>query len=379
MSRQCPLCGKNKPEEALFCEDCAMKIRADYEIDLPEFQKEENIPVEEEGGPGNVNFPIASEAKVPEMPNVADTEEATDTFDASTKKPQKKPLLWIALAAVLLAGAFFVYNETIRKGNLERSAWEKALKMNSVEGYVAYMASHPGGARFEEAQAKLMSLKEKEAVRWEQLKTTGNITELRDFLQQYPKSPYASLVKIRIDSLSWVGALNTNTAEAYSDYILLAQSGDFKGDYLTLANTRREMLFQSYPVNETELDSLRQTVGGFYAALSMVDHDGMRRYLAPVVDRFFESGRAPRERIAGELLIAAARTQNATLQFVPDLSAVQYEKTMSDAFSVNVPLTKLFAGNGKSEQVTGYIVHMRVNPLFQITSIYETKPYPGAP
>ena len=152
MSRQCPLCGKNKPEEALFCEDCAMKIRADYEIDLPEFQKEENIPVEEEGGPGNVNFPIASEAKVPEMPNVADTEEATDTFDASTKKPQKKPLLWIALAAVLLAGAFFVYNETIRKGNLERSGWEKALKMNSVEGYVAYMASHPGGARFEEAQ-----------------------------------------------------------------------------------------------------------------------------------------------------------------------------------------------------------------------------------
>jgi len=35
MSRQCPLCGESKPEEALFCENCEKKIRMDYEIDLP--------------------------------------------------------------------------------------------------------------------------------------------------------------------------------------------------------------------------------------------------------------------------------------------------------------------------------------------------------
>jgi len=242
------------------------------------------------------------------------------------KKKAGRTFLGITLAAVLLVGTFFVYNETIRKDNLDRSSWEAALRVNSVEGYLDYMASHPRGDHFEEAQAKLMSLKAEEAADWERLKTTDNITALRDFLQQHPESPYTSLVKSRLDSLTWMGALKTNTAAAYSDYILSAESGDFKGEYLPMAETRYEMLFQSYPVNEVELDSIRQTVNGFYAALSTVDHDGMRRYLAPEVTRFFDSGSATRERITGDLLLKAARTQEATLQFAPDLKGVQYEK-----------------------------------------------------
>jgi len=58
---------------------------------------------------------------------------------------------------------------------------------------------------------------------------------------------------------------------------------------------------------------------------------------------------------------------------------VQYEKTLSDVYKVNVPLTKSYVKEGVVEQVPGYIVHLELNSLFQIISVYETKPYPGAP
>lgn len=362
MSLQCPLCGKHKPEEALFCEDCTKRIQADYEVNLPELIQTEKS--EDEVGSG--------------LNSANDNEDILQEFN-SRKKKTAKPLLWLVLTAVLLIAAFFIYNETIRKDNLERSGWDMAQKTNSVAGYIGYMTSYPSGSHFEEANAMLMRLKQNEAANWEQLKTTDNVSALRDFLQQYPGSPYTSLVKMRIDSLAWMGALKLNSAAAYSDYMLQAQSGDFSGEYLTLANNRYEMLFQSYPVNEADLDSIRMTVNGFYSALSKVDYDGIRRYLAPVVDRFFESGRAPRERITGELLMAAARTQDGILQFEADVNAVQYEKTPDDVYNVNVPLTKSFLRDGNTKEMPGYIVHMKLDSLFRIFHVYETKPQPDAP
>lgn len=400
MSLQCPLCGKYKPEEALFCDDCTKKIRTDYEIDLPESREKKTVQItEKEPAPGDspvANMPAVTNFLQPaeesesiqteksedevgsESENTSDNEEIRPGSD-SRKKKTAKPFLWVTLTAVLLVGVFFMYNETIRKDNLERSGWDRAQKTNSVAGFIDYMTSHPSGVHFEEANAMLMRLKQNEATSWEQLKATDNLSALRDFLQQHPESPYTYLVKMRIDSLSWMGTLKLNSAAAYSDYMLQAQSGDFGGEYLTLANNRYEMLFQSYPVNEADLDSIRMTVNGFYSALSKVDYDGLRQYLAPVVDRFFESGRAPRERITGELVMAAALTQEGLLRFEADVNAVQYEKTLDDVYKVNVPLTKSFLQEGIMNEMPGYIVHMKIDSLFRIFHIYETKPQPDAP
>ncbi len=211
------------------------------------------------------------------------------------------------------------------------------------------------------------------------MKETDNITELRDFLHQHPESPYTPLVRVHLDSLTWMGALKTNTAVSYSDYMIQSQSGDFKGDYLAEAQKRYEMLFQSYPVEAATLDSIRSTVNGFYSSLSAVDHSGMSRYLGATVHRFFNSGTATRERITGELLVAGAQTQGSTLKFAPDLEAVHYEKTLNDHYKVNAPLLKSYEKDGAIVQVPGYIVHLELNPAFEIISIYETKPYPDAP
>jgi len=294
------------------------------------------------------------------------------------KKKSGRTIIWIALL-LLLPVAFLIYNGTVRKSNLERSGWEEAVSKNSVEGYLTYIEEHPGGAHAEEAEAALIRLKTDEASVWEQMRTTDKVTELRDFLQQHPASNYTPLVKRRLDSLSWMGALHSNTAASYSDYMMMVQSGEFKGDYFAEAEERHGMLFQSYPVDVATLDSIRTIVNGFYSALSAVDHSGMSRWLAPKVHRFFNSGTATRERILGELLVAGSQTQGATLKFIPDLQSVQYNKTFNDHYKVNVPLLKTYQKEGTVEQVSGYIVHMELDPLLQIISIYETKPFSGAP
>lgn len=416
MSQLCPLCGKNKIEEALFCDECTKKIRLDYEVELPENGAGEITPEE---GPASQdeneftdhpetahdlqdetdftaphdNTGIDDETKEAVLNDnpatVTGVEEAVavehseplerDYYPYPVKKKKRGAFLWIVLTVLLLVGAFFIYNETIRKGNLERSSWEQAVSENSVEGYLTYMEEHPGGAHAEEAEAALIRLKTDEASVWAQMRTTDKVTELRNFLQQHPASNYAPLVKRRLDSLSWMGALHMNTAASYSDYMMMVQSGEFKGDYFAAAEERYGMLFQSYPVDVATLDSIRTTVNGFYSALSAVDHSGISRWLAPTVHRFFNSGTATRERILGELLVAGSQTQGTTLKFIPDLQSVQYDKTFNDNFKVNVPLLKTYLKEGAMEQVSGYIVHMELNPLFQIISIHETKPFSGAP
>ncbi|QRX63488.1 hypothetical protein JS578_11605 [Dysgonomonadaceae bacterium zrk40] len=285
----------------------------------------------------------------------------------------------IVTVLLLLVVAFLLYNELIRKGNLERSSWDAAMKANSVSAYLQYIEKYPDGLHFADAQAALMRLKAEEAARWELLKKSDRVTELRDFLELNPESYYTPLVKRRLDSLTWMGALHSNTVAAYNDYMLMAESGGFNGDYLAEAETRYRQLFQSYPVDQATLDSIRSVVNGFTSALSSLDHAKLEPLLAPRLQRYYFRGPLTRERLLGELLVDAAKSTEPAIAYVVDLEGVQYEKTMEENYRVNVPLLKSYKGAGIDEQLPGYILHLEMNPSFQISSVHETKPYPGAP
>ncbi|HOO94331.1 MAG TPA: hypothetical protein PLH60_03195 [Proteiniphilum sp.] len=253
------------------------------------------------------------------------------------------------------------------------------MKANSVTAYLQYIEKYPDGLHFADAQAAMMRLKAEEAARWDQLKKSDRITELRDFLESNPESYYTPLVKRRLDSLTWMGALHSNTAAAYNDYMLMAESGEFNGDYLADAETRYRQLFQTYPVDQATLDSIRSVVNGFSSALSSLDHAKLEPLLAPRLQRYYFRGPLTRERLLGELLVDAAKSTEPAVAYVADLEGVQYEKTMEENYRVNVPLLKSYKGAGINEQIPGYILHLEMSPSFQISSLHETKPYPGAP
>ncbi len=229
MTQTCPLCGKTKPGTSLFCSECTHRIRADYEVELPEapLYKEPRQMAEADKTRG-----------VPKQSNVP--------FEIKPEKSKRfrTPLL-ILLVVLLLGGGYMVYMETIHKRNSERSGWDKASNMNSVEGYLEYIAVFPRGAHSEEAQKELLRLKSEETMKWKQLKASDNTAELRDFLNQHPDIPFAPLVEKRLDSLSWAGVLRANTPEAYTEYMHLSRQGKLRGDYVTEARAKYDELLSA--------------------------------------------------------------------------------------------------------------------------------------
>lgn len=371
MAQFCPLCGKSKLEEALFCDDCKDKIEKEYEVNVPEGKRGQDTA---EAGRDAVGRKLTERSV---EVNKTNPDLPTDILskDARLRK-NKSRLFWglLLLGILLVAGGFFYYGETVKKNNLDRLQWDMAMKENSVSGYLTYMKVFPRGKYYILAEENLVKLKNNEAETWKTLQSSDNRAELRNFLTLYPESPYIPLVKIKLDSLTWVATLNDNTAESYSDYMVASQSGELPGDYFGYAQARYDMLFQSYPVTKSNLDSIRLTVDGFFTALSALNANEITKYMAPVVFRFFNFGGGQREKIVGDLLISVARTQAPTVQFLPNTAALAYEKTETEHYKVNVPVQKSYVAGGQQKNVSGYIVQLELDRNFRILALTERKP-----
>ncbi|MGI6073135.1 MAG: hypothetical protein ACOYEA_00635 [Fermentimonas sp.] len=376
MQEQCPLCGKSRMKGSVFCEDCAKRLNDDFEVKISQddsfYNYEEKDEVEK--------YSVAVVGKGDEDSSFEDND-----IKDKTKKGKNRfwvKVVWFFVIVIFFVVSYFVYDKNVRQKNLERSGWEAAVKTNTVDGYIAYIMAFPYGTHIEDANENIRLLKESEAGEWQKIKNTGSLSELQGFLKNYTNSPYIPLVKQRLDSLYWAVTLNVNTADSYKEYITLTNSGKLNGEYLSLAENRYEMLYQDSPVNLDVLDSLKNTVEGFYSALSSMNHDGMYNFLAPHVNRFFGSGGLSRERIVGDLLVTAAQVRGARIDFQPNMDELQYVEDSSGGeknYKVNVALTKSYTVDNKLVQIPGYIVHIYVDDEFDIVSIYETKPYNTAP
>ncbi len=381
MSELCPLCGKYKSEKAVFCDDCKSKVETEYEVDVPETESDIHV-LEGNQSPAAV---VESD-ELPEKHPVIDTSENETVIISSeshlNRKKKKRGIIFMAILilAVLLVVGFFYYGQVVKKGNLDRSKWETATRENTIGAYLSYMEEFPQGKYYNDAEKKVMNLKTDEVSAWHQLQRSENTAELRDFMNKNADSPYIPLIKKRLDSLTWVATLNDNTAEGYSKYMVLSQSGEFDGDYFAEAKDRYDMLFQSYPVTKTHLDSIKMVVDGFFTALSSVNANRISSYLAPTVYRFFDVKGGTREEIVGNLIISGSRSQAPTIKFAPTIDATAYERTLIEHYDVNVPVQKSFLDeNGQNKIVSGYIVHMELDRDFKIITINETKPFQGAP
>lgn len=383
----CPLCGKNKSEEALFCDDCTKKIRNEYEVEVPGRLKFENNASTKENfsevgnnclKEENASQPITGPDVVPGDEETSFLNNNTDFVAHKRKHGKRKGIVFGCFLAIIgILGAFsFVYKQHVTRQTEEQIIWEAAMSANTVNAYLAYMNEYPNGKYFADAEAKMKALKNREASAWENLKISENITEFRDFLQQYPDSPYRSLVRDRLDSLMWIAALAANTAESYSEYMVAADSGELPGNYYNEAQKRHEMLFQSYPVTAEELDKIKAIVADFYLALSDKNYKKVTEYLSPKVYRFFNKGTDSRDNILKGLQLSMSKNAHYSVKFIPCLDAVQYQKTVDERYRVNVPLVKEHHNDeGATRTISGYIGHIEMDSEMRILSIYETKPY----
>ncbi len=391
MSLQCPLCGKSKTEESLFCSDCTVKLNSEYEVDVPHSAKSElsdvsEVQILEE----QKNTEIIDNEEINNSKKLTEKElkeSATRTekkyYETSDDKPRSHTrfiVISIFLVVILLVTAVFIYNQHVKNQNLERSIWELAHRENSIDSYLAYMDDYPQGTYVEEAQQNMLKLKGSESDAWENLKISENTSEFTYFLETYPHSPYQRMVKNRLDSLTWESSLKDNSSQAYSDYLNMSASGNISGQYIGEAQKRFEMLEQTTPIDELDLERIKETVNGFFTGLSIVSHTELTNYLSPVISRFNNSTNISSDKMIGQLLLLAAKAESKSIVFDPEITKLKYEKLGNNSYNVNVPVQKAFVkNNDASDLIKGYIVHLKLDPDFKIYSFYETKPFVSAP
>ena len=391
MSLQCPLCGKSKTKESLFCTDCTLKLNNEYEVNVPNSENSDsNIESEQltPEEPQSVSVTESKEIKEPSKPTQKELKESAARtekkyYEMSEDKPRKKTrfiLISIFVFAVILVSSLYIYNEHVKDQNLERSVWELAQRENSIDSYLEYIDAYPQGSYVAEAQEKMYSLKGNESEAWENLRSSESAIEFTAFLETYPNSPYEKMVRGRLDSIVWQSSLKDNSIEAYSDYLNMSQTGDITGQYIGEAQKRLNMLEQSAPINEYDLERIKETVDGFFSGLSNVSHTELSKYLSPIVSRFNNTTNIPNEKMVGQLLLLASKSDSKSILFEPEITKLIYEKQENDTYIVNVPTQKSFVKNdGATELIKGYIIHLKLDPNYRIYSFYETKPFSSAP
>lgn len=391
MSLQCPLCGKSKTKESLFCTDCTLKLNNEYEVSVPNSENSDsNIESEQltPEEPQSVSVTESKEIKEPSKPTQKELKESAARtekkyYEMSEDKPRKKTrfiLISIFAFAVILVSSLYIYNEHVKDQNLERSVWELAQRENSIDSYLEYIDAYPQGDYVAEAQEKMYSLKGNESEAWENLRSSESAIEFTAFLETYPNSPYEKMVRGRLDSIVWQSSLKDNSIEAYSDYLNMSQTGDITGQYIGEAQKRLNMLEQSAPIDEYDLERIKETVDGFFSGLSNVSHTDLSKYLSPIVSRFNNTTNIPNEKMVGQLLLLASKSDSKSILFEPEITKLIYEKQENDTYIVNVPTQKSFVKNdGATELIKGYIIHLKLDPNYRIYSFYETKPFSSAP
>ncbi|HKM45103.1 MAG TPA: hypothetical protein VJY12_06570 [Dysgonamonadaceae bacterium] len=391
MSLQCPLCGKSKTKESLFCTDCTLKLNNEYEVSVPNSENSDsNIESEQltPEEPQSVSVTECKEIKEPSKPTQKELKESAARtekkyYEMSEDKPRKKTrfiLISIFVFAVILVSSLYIYNEHVKDQNLERSVWELAQRENSIDSYLEYIDAYPQGDYVAEAQEKMYSLKGNESEAWENLRSSESAIEFTAFLETYPNSPYEKMVRGRLDSIVWQSSLKDNSIEAYSDYLNMSNEGDITGQYIGEAQKRLNMLEQSAPINEYDLERIKETVDGFFSGLSNVSHTELSKYLSPIVSRFNNTTNIPNEKMVGQLLLLASKSDSKSILFEPEITKLIYEKQENDTYIVNVPTQKSFVKNdGATELIKGYIIHLKLDPNYRIYSFYETKPFSSAP
>ncbi len=406
MSKKCPMCGENKTGEDLFCPDCTEKLNSEYEVVVPISEEPEEvlppsndeieaeIPQLNDSEPDAEEFVIERRVKVVPAPNFdkrAWTRQREDklvgsdkSFYELSKEGKTNKVLAIILSIVVLVGALiaglYIYNNGVKKDNLERSKWEVAQRHNTVDSYRIYIDEYPQGEFSDEAFKSMLLLKNIEAEAYENLKTSESIIEFTEFLEQYPKSSFQRIVKGRLDSLMWSSSLQENSVEAYSRYINSVTTHEILGDYIGEAEKRFKMLDQSTPIDEADLEQLKRTVDGFFVGVSSLSHTTLSEHLAPEVIRYNNKTNLSSDQMIGQLMLQAATENAASLRLEAEIAKLTYKRLNNDTYEVNVPLQKIFEENGGSiNQIKGYIVHIKLDLSFKIYSYHETKPYTGAP
>ncbi len=105
---------------------------------------------------------------------------------------------------------------------------------------------------------------------WTNAVVSNSLSQLKDYLRQYPNSIHKQEAAERIDSLDWARAKSVNTAEAYQSYI----NEHTEGAYYTQAEDALKKRLGS-EVQPEEKQMIRSIFRKFFQSINGRDEEGL--------------------------------------------------------------------------------------------------------
>ncbi|MDU1892923.1 MAG: hypothetical protein E6767_19765 [Dysgonomonas sp.] len=363
---KCPLCGKNIENGDSFCHDCQEIAKTS---DLSGFLADENQEKEISDHPEKAT---ETEQNIQENIN----ENTQDNQNENIKnKSNKKLYIFISIMLILIictgaVGSYIFLNNKYTE-ETEISYWNKCFEENTPLSYSKYLVQYPNGKYSEEAQNKILELREAERNEWEKLKKTNDIDAFFAFVTDHPRTPYISEIKRITDSLSWQIALKENTKEAYMAYIDNVKLRQMTGDYVDLALDKYNYLSQLVTIEGVELKYVKASISDFFKSVSSTNVKDMEKLTTPLLAKFFDSENKNSKQIIDSLKNDMKSKNIKKVTYTPSSDLQDAIRDNQNVYFIKVSVRKevSFSNRKKKKENSDYILNIILDENKKVYSI----------
>lgn len=353
---RCPLCGKEMNEGEAFCGDCREIADNSYPYELLA-----NSALEEVAEEADVVVDATQEEIIePEEDNV-------DSASARSSNSNKKLIIFVLIGALLivLIGGIGSY-VLIQNKNTEEAHeayWNRCISENTPLSYSKYLVQYPEGKYSEQAQKKIMELREDERKAWDKLRKKSNVEALFTFLRDHPDTPYSKNIRHAIDSLSWIATAAANTKEAYLAYIENSNLGRYSGEYMDLAQKRYDYISQLKTIEGEELEEISKKLNDFFKALSSTDNKDIQKFSTPILDKFYKAQNQESKQIADSIKNSWKKDKIRKISYMPQTKSMEVIQDNKGICFITLPMNTetTFTDRKKKKESDKYTLSIKLD------------------
>lgn len=279
-SNKCPLCGKETVEGEGFCRDCQNNAKARFSEELLMQTSEESDDINKVAEKRDFGD-NASLGEDVEEPSLEGDVAEDDSMTPASRKPMKKILVFFIIGLIVLVavggvGSYF-HLKNKQSVEVEEAYWSKCVEENTPFGYSKYLLQYPEGIFSEEAEKRIYDLRKAEEDAWNELKKSSEISDYTSFLINHPETPYKDAALKVLDSLYWMKAKESDTADGYKAYLDNVSLGNLTGDFRDEAQERYDYLSQLKVLGGKDILALKKQLSDVFQLLSKKNYKALRK------------------------------------------------------------------------------------------------------
>lgn len=247
---KCPECGKDVSDKAPFCPHCGVKIAGELPSPAPQANPKKN------------------------------------------PRGHKTLLVSFIVAVIVCGTGALVYQ--IKMGDKENEAYAMATSSADTLIMQSYLERYPNAN--EAHRQEVMNLLEKARKMerdWNNAKASNSLSEIRDFLANYPNSAHRQTAEECVDSLSWVMAKTKNTPESYNQYIREFPDGAYIDQAQDAFHKR-----MGQQVQPEEKEMVRAVFRKFFQSVNSRNEDALLSTCEDILTNFLGKSAATKSDVA---------------------------------------------------------------------------------